>query len=59
MTDNDVVFVTKEEDLAARNEALAELNLTWEELQEQAATGDFVSERARAVWDAFGELAPA
>lgn len=59
MTDKDVVFVTREEDLAARDEALAELNLTWEELQKQANSGEFVSERARAVWDAFGELAPA
>lgn len=59
MTDNDVQFVTSEQDLAARDEALAQLGLTWEALKEQARTGNFSSERARAVWDAFGELTPA
>lgn len=59
MTDNDVVFVTPEEDLSARDEALEELGLTWEALKEQARTGQFTSERAREVWDAFGELASA
>jgi hypothetical protein len=59
VTDNDVVFVTTEEDLKARDEALQELGLTWEALKEQARTGSFVSERAHEVWDAFGELTPA
>ena len=59
MTDSDVEFVTSEQDLKAREEALAQINLTWEALKEQARTGAFSSERARAVWDAFGELTPA
>lgn len=59
VADNDVVFVTPEEDLQARDEALRELSLTWEALREQARTGVFIPERAREVWDAFGELTPA
>lgn len=54
----DVQFVNAQEDLQARDRALAVIGLTYEQLKEQAATNDFVSERARALWDAFGELTP-
>lgn len=59
MTDQDIIFVSSEDDLAARDAALAEIGLTYEELREQARSGQFTTERARALWDAFGELATA
>lgn len=59
MTDSDIIFVSAEEDQAARDAALKELGLSFEELVEQARTGQFKSERARMLWDAFGEFAAA
>lgn len=59
VTDSDIEFVTVAEDEEARDRALAEIGLSYDQLKEQAEADAFVSERARALWDAFGELSPA
>ena len=49
-----VSALTREEWDALVAEELAKLGLTYDELAEQARTGDFVSEDARWVWLAVG-----
>lgn len=46
----DVIVLNDDEIRVAVENALAEADCTWEELQAQAAEGCFVSERARRTW---------
>lgn len=48
--DTDVIVLNDDEIRVAIENALAEADCTWEELQAQAAEGCFVSERARRTW---------
>lgn len=48
--DADVIVLNDDEIRVAVENALAEADCTWEELQAQAAEGCFVSERARRTW---------
>ena len=46
----EVIVLTQQEWDDAVTNSLAELGLTYEELEAQAAAGDFVSWRARKLW---------
>ena len=48
--DTDVIVLNDDEIRIAVENALAQADCTWEELQAQAAEGCFVSERARRTW---------
>lgn len=48
--DIEVIVLNDDEIRVAVENALAEADCTWEELQAQAAEGCFVSERARRTW---------
>ena len=56
MQDVEVIELTREEWDALVAAELARLGLTYEELAEQARTGDFACEDARRVWLAIGGL---
>lgn len=47
---------TPEQWLRARQQALDELGMTYEELAEEARRGDFRSHRARTLWVIIGEF---
>lgn len=53
----EVDVVTPEEISSAVERALGNLNMTYEELQNQAKVGRFSSERARLTWFAIRDLA--
>jgi hypothetical protein len=59
MTDEDFHYVSDEEFQQALSKALADLNLTFDDLQRQADADDFASEKARWLWDAVGDLSAA
>lgn len=52
--DETVIVVTAEEFRASAEHALAELGLTYAELEEQARERDFTSARAHALWVSIG-----
>jgi hypothetical protein len=55
VTDDDTVIVASEDEfLAAAEQALRDLGLTYAELSEQAAQGDFSSPAAHALWVSIG-----
>lgn len=57
VTDHDdetVIVVSAEEFRAAAEQALAELGLTYAELEEQASQRDFTSAQAHALWVSIG-----
>lgn len=54
-----VDIATSEEIQTAVTNALDDLGLTFEELRQQAESGRFGSEKARMVWFAIRDLAPA
>lgn len=55
---DDGVEVASDDDLRQFREAsLRALGLTFEELEEQAKQGSFVSDRARLTWMAIADLA--
>ena len=56
MQEVEVIELTREEWDTLVAAELARLGLTYEELAEQARTGDFACEDARRVWLAIGGL---
>ncbi len=54
--DVEVIEVSQAEYRRAREAALRELGLTYEQLAEQARAGRFTSLRARKLWLAIGRL---
>ena len=54
MEEVEVVELTREEWEGVKAADLARLGLTYEELAEQARTGDFACEDARWIWLAIG-----
>lgn len=52
--DDTVIIVTEEEFREAAHHALADLGLTYAELEEQARTRDFSSPDAHALWVSIG-----
>jgi hypothetical protein len=54
----EVIQMSRLEYERARDAALAELGLTYDELAAQARTGRFSSLRARKLWLAIGRRAP-
>ena len=52
--DDPLIVVSEAEFEAAARRALADLGLTYAELQEQARTGDFSSSQAHALWVSIG-----
>jgi hypothetical protein len=55
-SDVEVIEVSQAEYRRAREAALKELGLTYEELAAQARSGRFTSLRARKLWLAIGRL---
>jgi hypothetical protein len=59
MSENiEVIEVSRAEYKRARDAALRDLGLTYEELAAQARTGRFTSVRARKLWLAIGRRQP-
>ncbi len=56
--DPTVEVVTSQQVEAAIRAALASIHLTRRQLEEQARSGRFSSERARLVWSAIQSVAP-
>lgn len=54
--ESDVEIATKKDVAQAVRAALRELNLTPQQLREQARSGRFSSERARLVWAAIRDV---
>jgi hypothetical protein len=52
--DETVIVVTEEEFRVAAQQALAELGLTYAELEDQAGRRDFTSAQAHALWVSIG-----